>query len=53
MKKKRYEKSLTLTTAFHVIFLSTVSRFVTQAVVSMYINWASTLAIGDSAITEM
>ena len=36
MKRKRYKNSLTLTTAFHVIFLSTVSRFVTQAVVTAH-----------------
>ena len=44
MKRKRYEKSLTLTAAFHVIFLSTVSRFVTQAVVTGYQLWRSVTA---------
>ena len=36
MKRKCYEKLLTLTAAFHIIFLSTVSRFVTQAVVTVH-----------------
>ena len=49
-EKKALRKLLTLTAAFHVIFLSSVSRFVTHAVV--YINWVSTLVIGDSTITE-